>query len=411
MTARQSIFYLASLLSAILAMKTKENAFTLPVMIALYEFFFFSGPLKRRALPLIPFILTMLIIPLTLIGVDKPIGEIIGGVGPAMGGSGEISRGDYLFTQFRVIVSYIRLLFLPVNQNIDYDYPIYHSFFEMQVLLFFLFLLGIGLLGVYLLYRSRLNVSLRIAAFGIFWFFITLSVESSVIPIPMWINEYRVYLPSTGFFMVVAVAAIFLAERLRKYGKVFSISALFLLPAVLASATYTRNGVWETSVDLWEDSIRKSPQNERAHYNLGCYYHNIQSFDKAIEHYRTALRLQPDYIEARINLGLAYLATGSIDMAIEQYRTAIEFKPDVAESHAFLGMAYRTKGLSAEAIEQYKTALRLKPNFLEVHKDLGILYLKNGSVNEARREFEAALRIAPHDPQIRDFLDRISRQD
>ena len=36
---------------------------------------------------------------------------------------------------------------------------------------------------------------LRLIAFGILWFFVTLSVESSIIPIPMIICEYRVYLP------------------------------------------------------------------------------------------------------------------------------------------------------------------------------------------------------------------------
>ncbi|MBI4824405.1 MAG: hypothetical protein HY805_09300 [Nitrospirae bacterium] len=112
------LLYLASILSAIFAMKTKENAFTLPLVIALYEFLFFKGSLGKRILYLIPLLLTMLIIPLTLIGIDKPVGEIISGVEPATRGYGEISRGDYLLTQFRVIVTYIRLLFLPINQNI-----------------------------------------------------------------------------------------------------------------------------------------------------------------------------------------------------------------------------------------------------------------------------------------------------
>ncbi|MBI4823704.1 MAG: hypothetical protein HY805_05685, partial [Nitrospirae bacterium] len=67
------LLYLASLLSAILAMKTKENAFTLPIVITLYEFFFFKGSLGKRVLYLIPLLLTMLIIPLTLIGIDKPV--------------------------------------------------------------------------------------------------------------------------------------------------------------------------------------------------------------------------------------------------------------------------------------------------------------------------------------------------
>lgn len=45
--ATRYTLYAVSFLSAILAMKTKEIAFTLPVVIALYEFMFFEGNIKR----------------------------------------------------------------------------------------------------------------------------------------------------------------------------------------------------------------------------------------------------------------------------------------------------------------------------------------------------------------------------
>ena len=143
-------YFILSFISAVLAMKTKENAFTLPVIITLYEFLFFSGPLKARALKLVPFLLTMLIIPMTIIGLESTAGEIISQIkDPASLGYQELSGGAYLFTQFRVIVTYIRLLFFPVNQTIDYDYPIYHSLFDPPVLLSFLFLAALfGMAGI-----------------------------------------------------------------------------------------------------------------------------------------------------------------------------------------------------------------------------------------------------------------------
>ncbi|MEE8573991.1 MAG: hypothetical protein V3T30_01145, partial [Thermodesulfobacteriota bacterium] len=64
------IFYILSILSAVLAMKTKEISFTLPVVIIFIEFALFSGsePVKKRVLYLIPFVLTFAIIPLSLYG-------------------------------------------------------------------------------------------------------------------------------------------------------------------------------------------------------------------------------------------------------------------------------------------------------------------------------------------------------
>jgi hypothetical protein len=61
-------------------MKTKEISFTLPFVILLYEFMFFEGKIltRKNLFYLIPFLLTILVIPLSLIGIDKPIGDVIG---------------------------------------------------------------------------------------------------------------------------------------------------------------------------------------------------------------------------------------------------------------------------------------------------------------------------------------------
>ncbi|MFA4830511.1 MAG: hypothetical protein WC594_15010, partial [Thermodesulfovibrionales bacterium] len=229
--ATRYTLYTVSLVSAILSMKTKEISFTLPIVITLYEFMFFGNnqfviPVKtgiqdknemdscfrrndrmesvyKRLLFLIPFLLTMLIIPLSMIGTDKPIGDAIGELREASQETKQISRGIYLFIQFRVIVTYIRLLFIPINQNLDYDYSLYHSFFNPEVFLSALFLLSIFILGIYLLCAKRLALpASRLISFGIFWFFITLSVESSIIPIRDVIFEHRLYLPSIGIIII-----------------------------------------------------------------------------------------------------------------------------------------------------------------------------------------------------------------
>ncbi|MGC1456338.1 MAG: tetratricopeptide repeat protein, partial [Nitrospirota bacterium] len=76
----QSFWYVVALVSAVLAMKSKETAFTLPIMICLAEFLFFTGGLRKRIAFLLPFLLTMLIIPFSLIGTGKPLGDLVGDV-------------------------------------------------------------------------------------------------------------------------------------------------------------------------------------------------------------------------------------------------------------------------------------------------------------------------------------------
>jgi hypothetical protein len=174
--AVQYTHYALALVFAILAMKTKELIVTLPFVIAVY----IKRDLKRRLISTFSLFLVILLFSLVIIGLYGSFAETTKEIKLQT----NLSRTDYLFTQFRVIVTYLRLLVLPINQNLDYDYPIYRSFFNPQVLLSFFFLLGWGALGIYLIYRSRVSDrALRFIAFGIFWFFITLSVESTIIPI------------------------------------------------------------------------------------------------------------------------------------------------------------------------------------------------------------------------------------
>jgi len=210
------LWFGGAVLSTVLAMKTKENSFTLPFVILLVEAVFFRSFTRRRWVTLTPFLLTLAIIPLSHPGA---MGE--GEAGFAQE-TAEISRSDYLFTQFRVIVTYIRLLFVPIQQNLDYDYPIYHSFLEPEVFLSFLFLLSLFAFSLFVIFGSSLTThrsQLRVMAFGILWFFLSLSIESSIIPIRDVIFEHRLYLPSAGFFMALSVGVMMGREWLQREKK------------------------------------------------------------------------------------------------------------------------------------------------------------------------------------------------
>ncbi len=406
------LWYLLSLLSAVFAMKTKENAFTLPVVITLYEFLFFSGQLKGRVLRLAPFLLTMLIVPLTIMGTGSTPGEIISQVkDPASLGYITPEPADYFFTQFRVIVTYLRLLVMPVGQNIAYHYPLYHSFFALPVMLSFLFLSSLFGAAVYLVYKSRRRamgngqevvspiVSQRLIAFGILWFFITLSVESSIIPIPMLINEYRVYLPSVGFFLAVMTGiALFLqgfpggsAYKLKVAAALFVVIVLGL-----ASATYARNVLWKDKVSLWEDVVRKSPDAPIGHNNIGTAYGEKGLFDKALAGFNRAIALYPSYHTAYNNRGIALSKVGRFDEAIADYDKAIALKPGYSEAYNNRGSAFEKTGQLDRAIADYDRAIALKPRYSEAYAHKGIAYGKAGLFDASIESLNKSLEIDPN---------------
>ncbi|MBI4691105.1 MAG: tetratricopeptide repeat protein [Nitrospirae bacterium] len=400
----------------------------MPLIIVLHELMFFSDSrftihdsrFKKRVLFLIPFLLTMLIIPLSFIGPElniyKP--EISIGEEIRQGQLKEatiLSRHAYSLTQFRILVTYIRLLFFPINLNINYDYPIFSSFLNPEVFLAFMFLLIFFAFGIYLFYASRVtHCALRLVAFGIFWFFVTLSVESSVIPIKDVIFEHRLYLPSVGLIIAFSTGLFLTLQRVisttvrqndrtTEWGSSFSFPPIDLplycavaLIIFLSITTYQRNVIWQDRVSLWKDVVYKSPNNAKGHNNLGVAIYLAKGLlDEAIKHYQIALKIKPDYPEAHYNLGNVYRNKGWLDKAIEHYQIAIRLKPDYPETHNNLGIAYSQKNRTDKAIEHYQIAIRLRPDYPEAYYNLGILYKNNGMLDEAITCLQIAIRLKP----------------
>lgn len=433
---RVLILYFLLLVMIFLAMKTKEITFTLPIILVFYELLFFRSAIRKRLVFLIPVILTLLIIPISILNVHKPVGSIISDVSEVTNAQASISRGDYLLTQFSVIITYIRLLFFPVNQTLDYDYPIYHFLFVPRVFVSFLVLLSLFCISVFLLVNLRRgnDSGKRLISFGIFWFFITLSVESSVIPIADVIYEHRVYLPSVGIFIALVTFIIMAKERLEKRGLRAGyaiVPALVIATIALSIAAYRRNNVWKDEIRFWEDVVKKSPLKARAHGNLGNSYARNGRFQEAIKELLVSIRLDPDYAVAHYNLGNIYGKQGRYEEAVRKLQTAIKLFPEYAVPHQNLGVIYGMQGSFEEAIrelqiavkldpgnasayynlgevyfrigylgeaaEKYRTAIRINPDFAEAHNNLGAIYGKEERLLEALEEFRAVVKVKPDD--------------
>jgi tetratricopeptide (TPR) repeat protein len=199
-------------------------------------------------------------------------------------------------------------------------------------------------------------------SFGIFWFFLTLSVESSVIPIFGVIYEHRLYLPSIGVFIAIVMSLFIMGENLRKRWKEMVrvvMAVLFIVVFALSGATYARNTIWKSRVSIWEDAIKKSPENAVAYTNLGLAYKSEGMTEKAIEQYEIAIRLNPGIPEVHNNLGVAYMSKDFIEQAIEQYQIAIKLKPSYAKAYFNLGNAFKAQGLLEKAREHHQKAIEL----------------------------------------------------
>ena len=390
------LFIAGSTLAAVLGMKTKEIAFTLPLAIVLYEIFFFRGAWKRRLLFLLPLLATLPIIPLGIMTIGGTSEDIISTAGEQLRVSSSLSRLDYLFTQFRVIVTYLRLLVLPVNQNLDYDYPVFTTFLTLPVFLSFLLLAFIFGLGIYLFYRSRFSLqpAFRLISFGIIWFFLTLSVESSLVPIKDVIMEHRLYLPLFGAATAFATIFYLLVEKLTgpSSGKLLLLSAT-LLAAMLSVSTYQRNHIWGDPVRLWQDVVAKSPNKARPINNLGKALEGVGRRDEAFRAFSRAITLEPGYYKAYYNLADLYLVSDQPEKALLLLQTAIRLNPDFTEAYVSAGAALMRAGKFREVTTFLEQNLDRIGDKAEARFYLGASYAFLGNREAALRELAVLSRL------------------
>lgn len=377
--SRQSkglIWSLGSLLACVAAMFTKEITITLPFTIALYEFVFiqdWKSDKKKAALILLPFFLMLPIIPLMLTRSHEVTLEVMrteSGITRFVG-ENVMKRSWYFLTELNVVRTYFRLFFFPVGQNMDYDYPIAKSLLESGTFFSLIFLIFIFLSAVVILKKFPL------ISFGVFWIFLTFSVESLVVQSDV-IFEHRMYLPMAGFSIAFAAALEVLfkdARRLTVIGLIFAV--------LFSGATYLRNRIWQNDYTLWQDVIAKSPNKTRGFSNLALAYERDNHYDKAIEYFEKSIERAPHEARERYNLGLVYLKNKDHQKAIEAFRKAIELKPDYDQAYNNLGVEYVVLGRNEEALAVFNKAVEINPRFSGAYKNLGKFYSGRGDRQSA----------------------------
>jgi tetratricopeptide (TPR) repeat protein len=376
------LLFAGSLVSGVMAVLTKENAYTLPFAILLFELFFLRTKkfsINFRDYRVILVIAALLgIIILVLVKFSSVIFKTIP---PGLGHAYTVTPLNYLFTQFSVIVKYIQLLFLPINQKLDYDFPISSSFFEIRTVLCFIVLLSLIILAVLSFKRNR------IISFGIFWFFLTLSVESSIIPINDLIFEHRTYLPSFGFFLILSTGIYFLLWK--KYRN-YAIVIFVIIAGVNSVLTYERNKVWKDDLSLWNDNVAKTPNLAIALVNRGYAYSEIGQWDNAIDDYSKAIENYPTYARAYVNRGVAYGKIGHYDKAIADCSRAIAIDPKYTEAYYDLGIAEVDNGQWEKAIADCSRAIELQPDYAKAWYNRGVAYGNLGQYDKAIADYSKA---------------------
>jgi len=309
-----------------------------------------------------------------------------------------------LLTEARVVLHYLALLVFPVTLNADYSYnafPVTTSWTDPKALV------AVAILSALAVALCWGLVARPLVAFGGLWFGIALLPVSQIVPHHEMMAEHYLYLPSAGFFLLVAALVDPFLDDPRVAPVAVGVGLAILL--LLGLRTVWRNADWRDELTLWSKTVQTAPSAVRARNNLGAAYLRRGQLSQAQVHLEAALRIQPEFAFAHANLGKVYLDRGALDRAEQELVTALRLKPNEAIPRLWLGAVYVRMGEVGKAEQQFRLVLARPPFDAYAYNNLGALFAMGGRLPEAESAFKEALRRMPDLVEARDNLERLGR--
>jgi tetratricopeptide (TPR) repeat protein len=288
-----------------------------------------------------------------------------------IGAADEISPVGYFMAQTRIFYTYVRLLFFPYPQSLEYEFPVGVGILPV---------IGIAGLLALALWLSR-NARWRLPGLCIIAFFLLLAPTSSIVPSTDPAFEHRLYLPMLAFS---TLAALLLARIPRRT----QITATVLV--VLGVLTMYRGTVWADDIALWEDTVKRAPGKARVWFNLGGAYLNSDP-KKARAALLRAVELKPDLVEAIYDLGVLEQREGNWSAALAYYERAAMHDPGYWPAWNNMGNALFAMGQAQRAVECFEKTLSLNRSYWPAQYNIAIAQFMIGRYEEAVRRLEVVL--------------------
>ncbi len=358
----------------LLAMGTKIIAMTAPALLLAWELLY--GPdraapdrLRRWARALLP--ATVVAVGFTMLHETM------------VGSANRAARSDvgplpYLLTQVQVWLHFLGLWVWPEDLCADRTMVWARHVWEGPVAR--ALLAHAGLIGAALAAGRRWPW----VGFGLLWYYVALSPTNSIVPLAEPATEHRVYVALPGVALITVGLGRELHRRWeRSMPRGAAAVAVVALVVALGARTHVRNRVWSSPRALWSDVVARSPDNGRAHLNLGL----ALIADGALEAGRTEIEAcaerWPGYVFCWINLAVVALRLKDQDGAERAIARAEQIRPENVYVREWRGWVELAARRWTRAIAAFRWSLAVAPGYPGAELGLARALFEAGQLEEA----------------------------
>lgn len=373
--------------SQVLALGSKENAAILPGLVVLVDLWLLTDLPRRERWRAV----LRLQWPVLLVGLAGAVFLLTRDPQKF-----PMGRFTYLATETKVLWRYLAMAMVPTSVSTVYD--VVPAGLDDG----YAWLASVGLVaavGLALAVRRRAPL----LAFTVCWAALALGPTSSLVPIPLLMDEDRVYLAFLPLWAFPAYATVWLAARrgmmLRRLVQAGA-AAVFL---GLLGLTLARVSLWSDPEILWSQASERHPGSFIAATNFcSALLGQPGKARQALAVCHNGYQRFPEQPLLQASLVRAYIAVGEVakaDALLTGFLTQGEPSVGLLTTAGHLAWS---RNRPAEAIEHYRRALAMMPLDIEVAIYLARSYAELGLLDPARSLAQQIDRwTPPTDPTLR----------
>jgi tetratricopeptide (TPR) repeat protein len=289
------------------------------------------------------------------------------------------------------IVFYINSLFYPKHLTTIYAYPDNSTYLPIQ---YYLSIPVIPII-IFLIYKS--GKFRKELIFGVLFFVIAVSILIRIVPSGFFgMANWYSYLSYTGLFFIIGQFMVYNLDNEFAYSrkaKLYLLGVLSYFIIYCSWKTSRRIDVWQNSVTLFDDVIKKEPKllmayNQRAvakassgdykgaiddlsktieidsnyaegYNNRGAIKKDIKDYAGALIDVNKALRLNPKYSDAYNNRANIESDNGKYESALQDYDSALLYDPKLGQAYYNRALVRLNKQDTTGAVNDWKKAASL----------------------------------------------------
>jgi len=331
--------------------------------------------------------------------------------GPLHAHTHGLTRATYAITQVTVIGRYLFLSVWPRGLSVDHDVPLMSAAWQMPVVCWGVILLGLAWLAWYWRRRAPLF------AWGYGLFLIALLPQSSLIPTPDLMLEYRMYPALAGVVWMVAGLYGMAASRMdtRRWRWLVRAAMIAVLCAY-GFLTWQRSYIWRSDVTLWYDAWVQAPQKQRPANNLANALLRLNQHDVARRILEQTIATSTSALpQLYATLGTIHASRGEFDLATNCYVVSLKHDWSNRDVRFNLSLVYKSMGLRPQALEQLRWLAHVYPDYADGWLLLGVIASEDPSTFvTATNSLTRYLRLVPAGEgadTARTMLEQVQRRD